>query len=356
VPPAIEQLLPYRQLADLHADLAALADLAEAPRLAGRLGELLYALLEAGAGGLLLTRMISALNDCLSVRVIELTARQHRLPPVTWCWLALGSEGREEQTFVTDQDNGLIFSATDAREADALRVLFLPFAQAVNEQLAACGFALCSGRIMAGNADWCLSADEWREQFIDWVRRPDPAALLNASIFFDLRPLYGSFELAEDLRSLMLSLTVDTPAFLHLMAANALQASPPLSFRGEVLAAGGSAGDELDLKKFGSRIFVDAARIFALAAGVRPVASRLRLHQAGPLAGVQPGQLAAIEAAFSHVLRLRLEQQMLAARAGQPASNVLKPAALHDVDQAILRESLHQARHLQQRLKLNYAL
>ncbi|MGE5470967.1 MAG: DUF294 nucleotidyltransferase-like domain-containing protein [Bacteroidota bacterium] len=346
MPALLEHLLPGRRLASLEADLAAFSDLAEGPALAARIVDFGHALVAGGFDGVLLTRSVSLLNDRLSVRIIELTAGQHRLPAVDWCWLALGSEGRGEQTFVTDQDNGLIFSAADDQEAVALRALFLPFAQAVNEQLAACGFELCSGRIMAGNPAWCLSFAEWREQFIDWVRRPDPAALLNASIFFDLRPLYGAFGLAEDLRSLLLALTVDTPAFLHLMAANALQAEPPLSFRGAVLA--GSAG-RLDLKKFGSRIFVDAARILALAAGVRPVSSVERLRQAG----LPDDERASIEAAFSQVLRLRLQQQVH--DAGRPGHG-LNLSSLNEVDQAILRESLRQARRLQQRLKLNYAL
>lgn len=354
--PRLEPLLPSRQLLDLELAVDGLPDLAQAPGLAGQIRETCCLLVKAGVDGLLASALLSRLNDGLTVRIIELVARRHRLPLVAWCWLALGSEGRGEQTLLTDQDNGLVFSATDGQEADALRALFLPFAQAVNEQLAECGFELCPGRIMAGNPVCCLSDDEWREQFVDWVRRPEPLALLNASIFFDLRPLYGDFALAEDLRSRLLAQTVDTSTFLYLMAANALQAVPPLSLRHEVLAEGGEAGDEIDLKKFGSRIFVDAARIFALASGCPAVASLARLRRGGPLIGLQAAELAAAEAAFAHILRLRLQQQMRDAEAGRPLSNSLKPAVLNDLDQVILKESLVQAKRLQQRLKLNYVL
>ena len=341
-----------RELLALEAALAGLADPADAPALAARLRNYAARQVAAGLGGVPACQLISALNDRLTVRLIELTAARHRLPPVDWCWLALGSEGRQEQSFLTDQDNGLIFNAADDHEAVALRRLFLPFAQAVNEQLAACGFTLCSGGIMAGRAECCLSFDEWRERFIDWVRRPEPTALLNASIFFDLRPLYGDAALGERLRSLLLGLTTDTPAFLHLMAANALHADVPLGWLGEVLAVHGAAGDEIDLKKFGSRIFVDAARIFALASGERAVSTSARLR----VSGLPDDEIQAVDAAFSHVLRLRLDQQMADLAAGQSVGYGLKPARLHDVDRAILREALKQARRLQQRLKLNYAL
>ncbi|NTV72381.1 MAG: hypothetical protein HGA71_19850 [Azonexaceae bacterium] len=345
--------LPCRQQLELVSAVNALSNLDEAPALAGRLREHQLRVAASGLDGLAATQLISVFNDRLTAKVIELTSRRHRLPPVAWCWLALGSEGRHEQTFVTDQDNGLIFNATSEQEAAALRQLFLPFAQAVNQHLAACGFALCTGQIMAGNPAWCLSLEEWREKFIDWVRRPEPEALLNASIFFDLRPLFGDVALGERLRKLLLSMTVATPSFQHLMAANALQVEVPLNFRGEIAAG---EGDSIDLKKYGSRIFVDAARIFALSSGTKAVNTAERLRQAGPSVGLPASEIAALEAAFSNILRLRLAQQIEAAGRGEPAGYGLKPAALHDIDRAILRETLKQARRLQQRLKLNYAL
>lgn len=345
--------LSCRRQLELAAELDALDLLEAAPALAGRLRGCLHDAAGGGLDGGVATRLISAFNDRLTAGIIDLTARRHRLPPVAWCWLALGSEGRHEQTFVTDQDNGLIFNAASDQEAAALRQLFLPFARDVNQRLADCGFALCNGQIMAGNPAWCLSLDEWRGQFIDWVRRPEPMALLHASIFFDLRPLYGDLELGEQLRTLLLAMTVATPSFEHLMAANALQAEVPLNFRGEIAV---DEDEAIDLKKFGSRIFVDAARIFALASGTRAVNTTERLRQAGAAAGLQAAEIAAVDAAFTHILRLRLAQQIEAAARGEAGGYGLKPAALHDLDRAILREALKQARRLQQRLKLNYAL
>ncbi len=344
---------PCRQQLELVTAVSALSELDAAPALAGRLRDHLLGAAGRGLDGLAATQLISVFNDRLTGRIIELTVRRHRLPQVSWCWLALGSEGRHEQTFVTDQDNGLIFNATSEQEATALRQIFLPFAQEVNRHLAACGFALCIGQIMAGNPAWCLSLEEWREKFIDWVRRPEPEALLNASIFFDLRPLYGELALGEKLRSVLLAMTVATPSFQHLMAANALRVDVPLNFRGDIAAG---EGESIDLKKYGSRIFVDVARIFALSSGTTSVNTAERLRQAGASAGLPASEIAAVDAAFSQILRLRLAQQIETAGRGEPEGHGLKPGNLHDVDRAILRETLKQAKRLQQRLKLNYAL
>ncbi len=102
-----------------------------------------------------LTAMISALNDELTRRVIALACAQ--LPPVAfdWCWIALGSEGRQEQTFASDQDNGIVFA--DGDDPEAQRALLLPLARRINLMLAECGFALCRGNIMASNPQCCLS-------------------------------------------------------------------------------------------------------------------------------------------------------------------------------------------------------
>ncbi len=355
MPWSLENVLPCRQQLELESRLNALAVLDEAPGLAREIDDFLRGLAARDLSGRLMTRLISAFNDRLTIRIIELTVRRHRMPRVSWCWLALGSEGRHEQTFVSDQDNGLVFSATNRDEADALRELFLPFAQDVNKRLAECGFTLCKGGIMAGNPAWCLSVDEWRRRFYEWVRRPEPEALLNATIFFDLSALYGDFKLGEELRSLILSLTADTPAFLHLMAVNALHAPVPLNFRGEVVAEDAGRGDQVDLKKFGSRIFVDAARIFALSSGIPAVNTSARLLEAGPTIGMHGDDIIAVDAAFSHVLRLRLRQQVADGPAAETGTGVAL-ANLNEVDLAILRVALRQAKRLQQRLQLNYRL
>jgi CBS domain-containing protein len=80
----------------------------------------------------------------------------------------------------------------------------------VNQRLADCGFKLCSGQIMAGNPAWCLSYDEWRQQFIDWVRRPGTERPCSTPAFSSiLRPLHGQLDLGEKLRTLLLALCSD---------------------------------------------------------------------------------------------------------------------------------------------------
>ncbi|MBK6401766.1 MAG: hypothetical protein IPN12_15535 [Rhodocyclaceae bacterium] len=299
---------------------------------------------DAGAG--FLTRVVSGLNERLTARVIGLVAPRHRLPAAGWCWLTMGSEGRGEQTFVTDQDNGLVFSASDHAEARALRPLFLGMAGEVNQALAACGFPLCEGGIMAGNAQWCLSVEEWRQHFSHWILTPEPEALLNATIFFDLRPLCGDVGLAGSLRQQLQRQAPQAAGFLHMMATNAVSVAAPLGRLRDFVDADGHKGC-VDLKKHGSRLFVDAARVLALAAGAAPVATVERLRAAAPVLKLNAGDVDAALLAFRHVQRIRLLDQHRRLSRGEAVDNLVATGSLNGLDRKFLVDSLKEARRLQ---------
>jgi CBS domain-containing protein len=266
--------------------------------------------------------MISALNDALTRRVIELAAVRRPLAGA-WCWLALGSEGRMEQTLVTDQDNALI--------VEGEKEPFLAFADQVNRDLDACGFPLCKGDIMARNPRWCLGPQEWRGVFDDWIRNNDPQALLNASIFFDFRPLAGDARLAGALRTAVLEQTQGNRAFCRALAEAALQTRPPLGLLADFSA------EELDLKTLGARPFVDAARVLALAAASPETGTATRLQEVRETNAVE---------AFHFIQTLRLRSE----------SNRVRPGELSDLDRRVLKEAFRQALLLQQRLRLDFAL
>ena len=301
-----------------------------------------------------LTHLISTLNDLLTLRIVELTHDEFDLPQVKWCWVALGSEGRYEQTLSTDQDNGIIFDP-DGADAETLHRLLLPFADSVNRKLDACGFPLCKGGIMAGNPEWCLSLEEWRGKFARWIQTPEPKALLNASIFFDFRPLYGDEELSHSLREWLLEASGKATLFLRLMTENALQCQPPLGLiRDFTFDNNKEFPHTIDLKMHGSRPFVDAARIFALANGVAVTSTAQRLRGAAEATSLGADIEAMIDGFyFIQQLRLRHQQGLKGEEAG---ANRIDPDALNELDRFILKEAFKQARKLQDKLKLDYRL
>ena len=301
-----------------------------------------------------LTLIISTLNDALVRRILEIETTKFPIADINWCWLAFGSEGRYEQTISTDQDNGLIFDAGVA-DPGPLRERLLPFAQAVNRDLDACGFPLCKGNIMAGNPQWCLSLSEWRERFDSWIADTDPQALLNAAIFFDFRPLHGNETPADVLRSHLAGLAQGNTRFQRQLAQYALESRPPLGRISDFVTDDGEFNGTIDLKKSGARLFIDGARVLALATGVRHTNTAQRLRQAGSQLNMPPEEIAAISDGFFFLQALRLRVQM-AANGSLAAANRINPAELNEVDRRILKESLRQARKLQSRIALDYQL
>ncbi len=331
------------------------SDLASLQTAAAGIAHLARRMLAQGTGAELLTQFISSLNDILTLRVIELTLPDFALPPVDWCWIALGSEGRFEQTFSTDQDNGIIFDCPEGGPAETLRAALLPFAQEVNRKLDACGFPLCRGNIMAGNPQWCLSLQEWRGRFSGWVYEAQPTALLNATIFFDFRPLYGEEKLSQQLRDSLLAITGANPAFLRQMAVNALQCSPPLGLIRTFVFDSAEFPHTIDLKLYGTRPFVDAARIFALGKGIADTGTAQRLRAAAAMLQFQEEDVAALIDAFYFIQLLRLRRQQ-AAKLEPKSANRLDPASLNGLERQTLKHAFRQARKLQQKLQLDYRL
>jgi CBS domain-containing protein len=311
-------------------------------------------MLEQGLAAEQLTYIVSTLNDALTERLIELERARHALGDLRWCWLAFGSEGRYEQTIATDQDNGIVFA--DSPAPDGPRARLVPFAKAVNESLAECGFPLCKGGIMAGNPQWCLSVGEWQTDFERWVRNTDEQELLKSVIFFDLRPVYGTRELAEPLRETRDAAVASRPVFLRQLAQYAVQSRPPLGFLGGFSDDDPSAPGTIDLKRSAARIFTDAARVFALAARIPHTNTAQRLRLAGARLNVPQDEIAAATEAFFFVQSLRMRAQLLAQGATAGPHNRVDPHRLNEVDRRMLKEAFRQARKLQSRLALDYQL
>ena len=342
-------LRQIRQSIDSAANVEALQQSASDVR------QLSFNMLAQGVGAEQLTQFISALNDALTRRVIQLNLENHNFDGVEWSWLAFGSEGRDEQTFSTDQDNGIVFTCPDATTVDALRQRFLSFALDVNKDLDRCGFPLCKGNIMASNPEWCLTLDEWKSQFSKWIRTPQPVALLNATIFFDFRSLYGMSELADNMRRYLLAQASGNPLFLQAMARNALDVSPPLGkLRDFITDLEPGHPGKIDLKKYGSRIFVDVARIYALATGVHNTNTVQRLRLASQRLSIKNEEVNAILEGLNFIQLLRLQHQYLEGEPGRQGDNLINPDTLNELDRRILKESFRQARKIQSRIKLDY--
>jgi len=345
-------------LGELTMEIRLARDVEALAALAGRVRRLTRTLVEEGVAAERLTLFVSVLNDRISERLIELVRKRHAFDRIGWCWLAFGSEGRLEQTFATDQDNGLLFVAHDGSPAEQVREKLLPFAREVNEALDACGFPLCKGNVMASNPELCLSLDEWRGKLTGWLENSEPKALLDAAIVFDFRAVAGDARLAADLRRWFLGITGKRQNFLRLLAETALQAKPPLArFKDFVTEDAPGAPGTINLKMYGVRPFVDAARVYSLAHGLPQTNTADRLRAAAGAGKLPAAEVEAMLAAFFMLQRIRLgHQATLETFPDNDGANRIDPKRLNELDRRTLKEVFKLLRDLQARLAMDYQL
>lgn len=209
---------------------------------------------------------------------------------------------------------------------------------------------------MAGNPECCLSSSEWRERFSGWMVAAEPQALLNATIFFDMRPLHGDESLAQNLCNWLYSCSPGASIFLRCMAENALRTVPPLGLIHDFsFDKASQVSRTLDLKSFGTRPFVDAARIFALAYGVSQSSTAQRLRLVADRLNLSANDVAAMLEGFYYIqlLRLRRQQEVMV---DPENANRIDPDTLNVISRHLLKESFKQAKRLQQRLRLEFHL
>ena len=318
-----------------------------------QLPQALAALVQAHLDSYTIAHAISSVGEAFTRRLLELGEDQFGPAPIRYAWLALGSQAREEQTAHSDQDSALILD--NAYNEEAHGAYFRQLAQFVSDGLNELGYIYCPGEVMATNPKWCQPLRHWKQIFTKWVTQPEPMALMHASIFFDLRGIYGDLSLADELQAHFLKLSKGNSIFQAHMAANALQYRPPLGlFRGFVLERSGAEQKALDLKKRGVVPIIDLARVHALASGVAALNTRDRLQQASTAGAISPGAMADLVDALEFISTVRLQHQARKITAGEEPDNFVPPDEMSSLVRRHLKDAFSIVSDLQEALAQRY--
>lgn len=296
---------------------------------------------------------MSVIGRCFKQRLLELAEEQLGPPPVRYCFLALGSMARDEQLLMTDQDNALILD--NSFDADKHGEYFETLTKFVSDGLNTCGYVYCSGNIMATNPEWRKTRQEWEDTFADWVENPDPEALLNCSIFFDLDGVFGKTKWADQLNTFIVRKAKRSPRFLASLARNALSRTPPLGFfKGFVMEKDGQHRNSINLKRRGTAPLSDLIRVHALAVGSRAQNSFERLDDVVK-AGILPaGRENDLRDAMEFIAMVRIRHQALDVETDRDVDNSVEPENLTDFERRNLKEAFQVLSNSQRFLKFRY--
>lgn len=288
-------------------------------------------------------------------RLLELGEEKFGPPPVPYCFLALGSMAREEQSIVTDQDNAMILhnSFDPAVHDDYFRKL----AEFVAEGLDACGYTYCKGGIMASNSRWRQPLKVWEGYFSNWIEKPTPESLLNSSIFFDLDGVWGKVEWADQLNDLISRKVKHSPRFLACMARNALNRTPPLGFfKDFVMEKDGKHNNSINTKRRGTAPVADLIRVHALAVGSSARNSFERLEDIIAANILPKGRGQDLRDALELISMVRIRHQALSIQQGELPDNNVAPENLSDFERKNLKDAFQILSHAQKFLKFRYPM
>jgi CBS domain-containing protein len=312
-----------------------LADRDSLPGFGRRVAEMASALLAGGLEANTIAGFVCRLGDALLRRIQRWAEDDLGPPPAPWAWLDFGSEGRMEQTLLTDQDNALVY----ADEGASRRDWFEAFSALVNADLERAGYPRCPGGRMARR--WHGTLSEWVARFDECIEaRPHEAA-----IFFDFRKVGGGL----DVEPLAAALTraPRQRLFVRQLAKAALAFGPPGTF----LLRDSST---IDLKDGGISPVVFLARCYAIEVGsrARNTIERLDAARAAGLMGEQVH--ADVTEAYRFLLGVRLRAQLRMISEHELVTSELHVADLSPLERNRLKESLRAIARWQEKAAYHY--
>lgn len=309
-------------------------------------------LLDEGVPAADVIEVVSEINLDIHRRVVERAlASAGSPPPVPFTLLVMGSGGRGESLLAPDQDNGLILADyPDARHGE-VDAWFVPFAEDLNARLAAAGFPLCRGEVMARNPVWRKTLSQWQAQFAVWAERRSPVALLFGDIAFDFRPVWGDPAPAEALRAHLARVLAAYPAFLAALSAEDAKMTVGLSFWGGFRDDEHGQGTRTDLKRSGLMPLVASVRLLALKHGIAATGTRARLAALAAAGAVEVTEAAALSAAFERLAGALLRRQLDDAAQGRQPGTLVDLRGLPRAEQGEIRAAMKRVATFQSAVK-----
>ena len=288
-------------------------------------------------------KIISELNDKIVKRTIWLSEEIHGIAPVPFAWLGLGSEGRKEQTLLTDQDNAIVFDAASAgRDPADIEGYFRALAETVVNSLNQCGFPLCKGNIMATNPRYFGDLTAWKNKTKHWINVSAEKGedLVDIYTFLDFRTVYGSEPLDDALKEHVMNAFERNPAALRILAQSIVDIPVPLGFfKNFTVEKNGKYKNTVNIKVHGLLPLTTSVKLLAFYAGVTEVNTLERIRKLVEKGVIPAGRSEFIEQAFETFLGLKIQNNLSNLDEGRDFSNNINPANLNTRQKQLLKDS-----------------
>ncbi len=287
--------------------------------------------------------IVSDLNRRLHAKLYSLVApqsiREHG------CLIVMGSEGRGEQTFRTDQDNGLILSEP-VPEGDLEK-----FRADVFDALERCGFPPCPGNVMVRNPVWSKTLAGFRDDFFRWLALSDKTGVMNIAIFYDAEAVAGDADLLRAAKQDLINAMRGERVYLARFA-RAVETFPtPIGFFNNLVTSK-AEGDALDLKKGGIFPIVHGVRALSLEKGLTETGTAARIARLSELGAFEPPFARELTQALNYLMTMRLDAQI----GEQASTSLVRPGELSTMERDLLRDAFQATKRLREMLRRHFNL
>ena len=275
-----------------------------------------------------ITKLVSTLNLKVYKKVFDMCV------PIelqdSCALLVMGSEGREEQTIKTDQDNALVVK--DGVDLD----LFAEPMMKLNSYLLELGFPKCAGDVMVSNPYWRRDVNGYKKLIEEWAGSMSDESVQNLSVFLDAKSVAGDENLLDELKIYLHSNFHSRDDVLAHIAKAVLNFETPLSlFSGFVLEK--SHANKLDLKKGGSFAIVHGVRTLALQYGINETNTIDRIKALNNQGTIDKNFASELIESFDTLSAIRLKATLEADDVNE--SNYINPRDLSKVQRDLLKDS-----------------
>ena len=297
-------------------------------------------------------------RDELAGRALQLVLAELARPaPLPFALISMGSDGREEQTLITDQDYLIVYADGGGELADGY---FKEFSDLLVERLAAIGFKKCTGGIMPCNDDWRGSLSQWQRRLLSIVRyecEDIGKNMMDLIVLSDARYVCGDRQLAAELVNSIRSLLQDYFRALWGMAKAATEMRLALGFLKRFWIEGsGEHKGEFNLKLLAWAPLVMNVRILAINQGVPATSTVRRIELLVQENSFSPNTARGLIEAYRVLTKHRILLQIKVIKGIQDDAYYLNPYSLPKPEREKIRNALLLIEDLQKTIHTNFSI
>jgi PAS domain S-box-containing protein len=319
-----------------------------------RLPALVKAVVDSGADTRYVNRIVSGVADAVVQRLLAMALDELGPAPMPFAFLTLGSEGREEQTLLTDQDNAILYDDPPKEKAEETAAYFLSLGTLVCDRLAQLGYQYCEGGVMAKNPRWNLSRSVWRAQFTHWIHNADPQELLELNMLFDFRCVAGQQQFARELRTWVFDEMQAYPLFFIHFAQNTLLYKPPINLLGHIQTTSSEEGSKTLSLKEALLPVVNFSRLYALRHRIDSTNTLDRLAELRERGVLARESYEEMVPDYETLMSIRLRRQAIAMEENRRPTNLISPVELTSAEEARLKRLFTLAEDLRKKISYDF--